>query len=268
MLVLGAGLWLFSIRSAWQETRVVFLAVGEGDALLITQGTYQILIDAGREGKTTLSHLGKFMPFYDHTLEAVVVTHPDADHIGGFPEVFKHYRVGAIFLTGAKSETDTVELLEREISRRALGKEYPGIAGTKIEFPRGGSWRVLFPEAPVPERVTETNATSIVSRFEYGSTSFLLTGDLPDEEEYLPSVLTAEVLKVAHHGSRSSTSDTWLSLVRPKTAVISVGENRYGHPAPEVLERLTERGIEIIRTDERGDIVYRCRNQWRGCQRM
>lgn len=267
-LVFGAWLWLFLIRSAWQETRLVFLAVGEGDALLITQGTYQILIDAGREGKTTLSHLGKFMPFYDRTLEVVVTTHPDADHIGGLPEILKHYTVEKIFSTGARSDTDTVELLEREISRRALGRELLGIAGTKIKFPQGGSWSVLFPLAPVPEQVTETNATSIVSRFDYGSTSFLLMGDLPDEEDYLPTVVPAEVLKVAHHGSNSSTSDVWLSLVQPKTAIISVGKNRYGHPAAEVIQRLTEREIEVIRTDEGGDIVYRCRDQWVGCRLM
>lgn len=266
-LVLGSWLWLFFIRAAWHETKVVFLSVGEGDAILITEGTYQILIDSGREGKRTLSHLGKYIPFYDHTLEVVVSTHPDADHIGGFPDILDHYSVETFFSTGAESDTETETLLEREIERRSAGEARRAIVGTKGEFPNGGTWHILFPFAPLPKEVTNTNATSVVSRFEFGSTSFLFTGDLPDEEAYLPNIMPATVLKVAHHGSRYSTSERWLEMVRPKTAILSVGENRYGHPAPEVLERLAERGIESVRTDTDGDIVYRCRQEWHECRR-
>ena len=88
-----------------------------------------------------------------------------------------------------------------------------------------------------------------------------MTGDLPREETVLPGIPPTQVLKVAHHGSKYSTSETWLTKVRPKAAVISVGKNRYGHPSEEVLSRLQEKGIRILRTDEQGDIVYICREK-------
>jgi competence protein ComEC len=89
--------------------------------------------------------------------------------------------------------------------------------------------------------------------------SFLFTGDLPHEETVLPDITPTKVLKVAHHGSKYSTSDEWLSRVRPDDAIISVGKNRYGHPSDEILSRLRQRGVRILRTDQRGDIVYVCR---------
>lgn len=266
-LVSLLGLWGLYLRGSERETKVVFLSVGQGDAILITQGQSQVLIDGGREGRQLLSHLGRHLPFYDRTLEAVVVTHPDADHIGGLPALLHQYRVETWLSTGARSDTATVELLERELERSFRGSTVPAIAGTGMEFPGGGKLFVVFPVTPLPPEASDTNTGSVVARFEFGQSSFLLTGDLPEEELYYPEAKPATVLKVAHHGSRYSTSEAWLDLVRPREAIVSVGENSYGHPAPEVLQRLAQRDIAILRTDERGDIVYRCRVEWNGCRR-
>ena len=126
-------------------------------------------------------------------------------------------------------------------------------------FPGGAELRVLFPENGEAGVIGETNEGSIVTRLSFGDASFLLTGDLPREETVLPGIVPTKVLKVAHHGSKYSTSDEWLSRVRPDDAVVSVGKNRYGHPSDEVLSRLRQRGTRILRTDQRGDIVYVCR---------
>lgn len=261
------GLWLFFADAGRDETKVVFLSVGQGDAILLSRGSEQILIDGGRDGKRLLSHLGRHIPFFDRRIEAVIATHPDADHIGGFPALFRQYRIENFFSTGATSTTETWRALERLITGDESPTIFSAIAPTELEIPDGGVLSILFPETPLPPDADETNTGSVVARFVFGETSFLLTGDLPEEELYVPDAPISTVLKVAHHGSKYSTSEAWLDLVQPKEAIISVGENRYGHPAPEVLERLAKRGIVTLRTDEQGDIVYRCRIEWSGCRR-
>ncbi len=125
---------------------------------------------------------------------------------------------------------------------------------------------VEYPEAPLPkETVGDTNQGSIVSRFVYGETSFLLTGDLAHEEALLPEESPVTILKAAHHGSKYSTSEAFLGIIQPKEAVISVGKNSYGHPDPGVLERLKGRGITVRRTDQEGDIRYQCSSVQQQC---
>lgn len=271
-LLLGTvffGLWLSILSSQDQETKVVFLSVGQGDAILLQSGRQQILIDGGREGRTLLNALGRVMPFYDHTIEVVIATHPDADHIGGLSTLFDRYQVGQFIETGALDAKDTVdsELILRAVERYHIAKEVPGRSGVQLELAQGGLLTLLYPTAlPLPTE-SDSNDGSIVARFDFGETSFLFTGDLPHEETFLPAIEPVSVLKVAHHGSRYSTSDAWLALLHPKEAVISVGKNNYGHPAPEVLDRLKQRGIQTYRTDELGSIVYQCLAVERQCIR-
>ena len=242
----------------YQKTEVVFLNVGQGDAILISQGTNQILIDGGRSGKELLAHLGRHMPFWDRRIETVIATHPDADHIGGFPALFRAYQIGVVLYTGAESDTETDRLF------LAGGEKSSGQAlrtifrGGSMEFPHGGKLSIEYPLTALPKEAKDKNEGSIVARFVYGETSFLLAGDLPREETVLPDEAPATVLKVAHHGSKYSSSEAFLNSVQPKEAVISVGQNSYGHPNPEVLERLQKMGTVIHRTDEEGDIRYTC----------
>ncbi len=264
VLALVFGLWLYGIRQSASETRVVFLSVGQGDAILISQGMNQIVIDGGRDGRLLLSRLGHYIPFYDRTIETLIPTHPDADHIGGLSALLERYRVKTVLDTGARTDTKSAFLFYRDLEREGA-RTVPALRGTTIMLPRGGKLSVLYPHAPLPPDVPETNEGSVVSRFDFGEMSFLLTGDLPDEERFIPDLEPIDVLKAAHHGSQYSTSSALLDLIQPKEAIISVGENRYGHPHPAVLERLRAHGAAVFRTDTDGDIVYHCRENF--CQR-
>lgn len=261
LLVLGVvtlGLWLGLVYFQNNEVKVVFLSVGQGDAILIQSGRQQVLIDGGREGRTLLGALGREIPFYDRTIEVVIATHPDADHIGGFPSLLERYRVDQFIGTGTTGKSDDFELLKRTLERKNISQTVPGRLGTSIELARGGKLTLLYPQSlPLPQDM-ETNESSIVARFDFGETSFLFTGDLAHEETALPHIEPVDVLKVAHHGSRSSTNDAWLNLVQPREAIISVGKNSYGHPHGDVMDRIKIRNIAAYRTDELGSITYRC----------
>ncbi len=275
--LLLAGLFCLTLVSGWffwrlhreeKETTVTFLNVGQGDAILIAQGRNQVLIDGGRTGKELLARLGRNIPFWDRTIEVVIATHPDADHIGGLPGLLRSYRVEQMLMTGAESETEIFWLLRWSLKQYVQQEPIKIFRGTKITFPAGGELLVEYPLNPLPKETADANSGSIVARFTYGETSFLLTGDLPHEETVLPDETVATVLKVAHHGSRYSTSEAFLERIQPREAVISVGENNYGHPAPEVLERLERFGTVLYRTDQKGDVRYQCTPVLNGCQQV
>jgi competence protein ComEC len=261
--VLSISLSIFVWRATHlpQETEIIFLSVGQGDAILIRSGMTEIIIDAGVDGRLLLSRLGRHIPFWDRTIETVIATHSDRDHIGGFPSLFRSYRVLSALTNGYEDGTGSekyfLEVIESD------GAHHEAIrAGTEIILPNDGG--ILSVEYPNPHGKaltdSESNEGSIIIRFTYGESTFLLTGDLPREESFLPSEQPVDILKVAHHGSRFSTSDEFLDLIQPKEAVISVGKNSYGHPSQEVIDRLMKRDIYIHRTDREGDIVYVCSN--------
>ncbi|MEK7494516.1 MAG: MBL fold metallo-hydrolase [Patescibacteria group bacterium] len=250
------GLWL-AVSLPEPSTYVTFLSVGQGDAILISQGKNQVLIDGGRNGKTLLMRLGRHIPFWDRNIETVIATHPDSDHIGGLPDVLEAYTVETVLTTGATSDTETSRIFKEASSKAKLGEQKMFVGG-KIAFPYGGELTIEYPRSSFSGNVEETNATSIVGRFQYGETSFLLTGDLAAEETVLLNEKPVTILKAAHHGSKYSTSDAFLDFVQPKEAVISVGKNSYGHPSEDVLRRLRAKNILIRRTDQEGDISYRC----------
>ena len=260
-LVGTGGLFLWHLSIVEKQTKIVFLNIGQGDAILISQGEKQVLIDGGRSGKELLGRLGRQIPFWDRDIESVIATHPDADHIGGLPALLRSYRVHEILTTGAESETETSRLFQEAVVQE-IGREPTRIfRGASIAFPHGGTLLVEYPLQPeegVASPDQDTNEKSIVARFTYGETSFLLTGDLPREETFLAEGDPVTVLKVAHHGSKYSTSALFLEQIRPKEAVISVGKNSYGHPDAGVLERLRSIGARIHRTDEEGDVRYDC----------
>ena len=201
LLSLGVlfGLWLLLIQQNTSETKVVFLSVGQGDAILISQGMNQIVIDGGRDGRLLLSRLGRYIPFYDRTIEVLVPTHPDADHIGGLSALLERYQVKTVLDSGARTDTKSAFLFYRDLEREGT-LTAPAFRGTSVTLPGKGTLGVIYPFAPLPPDIPETNEGSIVSRFEFGETSFLLTGDLPDEERFIPDLARATVLKAGHHG--------------------------------------------------------------------
>ena len=246
------------------ETRplqVVFLDVGQGDSILIQKGTQQILIDGGPNGKTELAELGKYLPYFDREIELVIATHPDRDHIAGLVDVAKNYKIDKVIATGA--EKDTAVFKEwKDIREYNRIETLEALRGDEVDF-GGTKMRIIFPEGPVDPAAGDANNQSVVARIDYGDNSFLFTGDIesPAEKEILAGGENVDVdfLKIAHHGSKYSSSAEFLDATSPGTAIISVGANNsYGHPAEETLQKLNSRNIKILRTDEVGDIIFTC----------
>lgn len=246
-----------------KELKVYFLAIGQGDAILISESGNQVLIDSGRNGKLTLEKLGKAMPFWDRKIETVILSHSDADHYGGLNEVLDFYKVENIIKTDTKNEDEEWNNLLSEIQNKNV-MDIKSTSGTEIIFPSGARLKIIYPIFNNPNE-KDKNKNSIVTRLVFGENEFLFTGDLPKEgEDFLVNSfidIQSDFLKVGHHGSKTSSSDSFLDKVKLREAIISVGkDNRYGHPHGEVLGRLKSRAVQIWRTDEDGTILYKCKN--------
>lgn len=291
LLFVAATLFLINIF-AWQEVfilagprylRVVVMDVGQGDSIFIeTPSKRRIIIDGGPSSKV-LEKISPLLPRFDKSLDAVILTHPDADHLTGLLHIMKRYKVGYIIWTGIlKNDANYKQWLNlaEQQERR----------GTKMVFVKAGdkiingevTMDILHPFEDLSGRLfaKNTNDTGVVSRLSYKNNSFMLTGDITsdveknivanyrgeradaslsgDENVYNPNLpeLKSDVAQTPHHGSKTSSSEEFLSAISPSAVFISVGRNNsYGHPAPEVLQKLEEFGANIFRTDENGDIV-------------
>ncbi|MCA9360990.1 MBL fold metallo-hydrolase [Candidatus Kaiserbacteria bacterium] len=240
-----------------QYLKVSFLDVGQGDAIFIeTKDKVQALIDGG-PNEAVLRQLSSQMGLFDRTIDVVIGTHPDKDHIGGLVDVLDRYKVSMILKTDNVNDTSVSKLYEEKIEQEGAEVIYAR-RGQKIKLGEFTTIEVLYPETEVKD--VESNASSIVVKVVYGDTSFMLSGDSPKQiEEYLVLTsgehLKSNVLKAGHHGSRTSTSELWLTEVDPDYAVISASsDNRYGHPHQEVIDLLFNYGVEILSTAERGTI--------------
>ncbi len=267
-LAIILGLVIFG--SSKNFLAVKFLDVGQGDAILISQGKNQILIDGGPSGQKIMEKLGKYVPFWDREIEAVLITHPDSDHIEGLVDVLQNYKVAAVIETDVASDSAVYAKLQELIKEKNIPK-IKATLGTKIKLTEKNELEILNSEDINAASQKETNSSSVVSNLAAGITKFLFTGDLPSEKEAkLISQkidLAADVLKVGHHGSKYSTSADFLDKVNSTDAVISVGKNnRYGHPAAETLDRLKNKKNNILRTDIQGDIIYECRKENEKCR--
>lgn len=239
--------------------KVYFLDVGQGDAIFIeTPNKRQVLIDGGKNRKV-VSELGKIMSFGDKSIDIVVATHPDADHIGGLPEVIERYDVELFLEPGVESENS----LDDELHSRLENKNVAMLMakrGQIVDFNDGAKLIILFPDRDVSK--WETNDASIVAKLVYGEKSFLLTGDSTIKAENIlmnldSKILDSDVLKTGHHGSRTSTSAAYAAAVLPEHAIISAGrDNSYGHPHQEVLNILETVGAKIKSTALSGMIRF------------
>ena len=248
---------------------VHFLDVGQGDSTMFTvDGSRQILVDGGGNGKKLLSRLGGVMSPFDRTIEVVVLTHPDQDHLAGLIDILEVYNVGVFLHNGQTADTEIFQQLEEVLENSNIRQEIFG-EGSKISLSDELKMTAFNPDIAIDER-SDRNEHSIVFRIDYGKNSFLLTGDADEqtEDDMILDMEDVDVdwLKVGHHGSKHSTTDEFLYLVSPSYAIISVGKsNRYGHPDPEVLERLSNIGAEILRTDEWGTITVECETPQAEC---
>ena len=239
--------------------KVSFLDIGQGDAIFIeAPNGNQVLIDGG-SNRAVLKELGKVMPFYDRTIDAVIATHPDKDHIGGLVEVLKNYQTDMVMEPGVSSDTGAYQELEKVIKYKNLPRILAR-RGMSLNLGEGARLNILFPDRNTEG--WETNTASIVAKLIYGNNSFLLTGDSPIAiENYLSMIdgrnLKSDVLKAGHHGSRTSTAESFASLVSPEYAVISASKNnQYDHPHKEVLDILEKIKSVILKTYENGTISF------------
>jgi competence protein ComEC len=250
----SALLWLSITTPVSGRLTVTFLDVGQGDAILIEgPDGHRILVDGGPSENAITSALGRCLPFYDRHIDLVVLTHPEADHLGGLPAVLNRYDVGAALVSPVQADS-AVYRAWRDSLRARSTPYHEAVAGQTIDLGNGARLYVL--SAPPPQN--DPNEGSVVIKLTMGRASFLLTGDIESTREAVlvrsGVDLRAAVYKVPHHGSDTSSSSAFLAAVDPLLDVISVGlDNRYGHPTPDVLDRLD--GDAIFRTDLNGDVA-------------
>ena len=250
--------WLFSQPDG--DLHVYFLNVGQGDATFIqTPSGRQILIDGGAYPTVLNDHLGRIIPFWDRDIDLVIASHPDADHITALPGLFNRYQVGRLITNGQTVDEQSAQALLAAAAENET-VVHQVTAGEVIAIEDGVKVAVLNPAAGVQAQIEEhDNDRSVALRLTYGDFSLLLTGDASEIAEKKMLVdgqpLSAVVYKAGHHGAKSSSSAEFLEVVRPQYVVVSAGEdNRYGHPHQEVLQRVSDVGAAVLRTDELGTI--------------
>ena len=239
------------------EMKVTFLDVGQGDCTLIQAGGQNMVMDVGNndQGERVVSYLkeqgiGK--------LDYLLLSHPDADHIGGGDNVLENFEVQTVIMPEEANDTMTYQEVMEEISRYDVDVKYPEVGDI---FTLGDAEFTIL--CPKPELLSQDdlNNSSVGIKLVHGENSFVMCGDAEAKSEQemvkrFGSSLECDVLKCGHHGSSTATSDEFLAAVNPTWAVISCGkENRYGHPHSEVLDKLENDDVQIYRTDLRGTIT-------------
>lgn len=264
---------LFGFYHYWPDQRLhlVFCEVGQGDAILIVKGFNQVLIDGGPNDKV-IECLSEQMPFWDREIETVVLTHPQSDHLTGLVAVAERYNVKQYIINSIVNDTKLFWRWRKEVIETGtpifnpkLGDEIKvGDLVMQVLWPRERFKNdLVWQREASTEKILGTasysgnlNETSIVLQLSFGDFDALLSGDIgfDTEKEIDVGSEAIEVLKIPHHGSKYSSSEEFLKQVRPALAVISVGKNTFGHPSPELIERLRNLGIKVLRTDQNGEV--------------
>jgi competence protein ComEC len=241
---------------------VSFLNVGQGDAVFIESPTgMQMLIDGGA-GTAVLRELGRVMPWYDRSIDVILGTHADLDHIGGLIELLPRYRVATALVPSTQGDSDAWRMYLRELSNeeKSGARVFKAERGERVDLGGGVYVEVLSPDRAVPN--LETNTGCVVARVVYGTTAFMLPCDAPQAiEKYLALLdgnnLKSDVLKAGHHGSKTSSAPLFVGLVNPKFAVFSRGcDNTYGHPSKETVATFARFGIPTLDTCINGAITF------------
>jgi len=277
LLVLNLSIY-FQNRSEPNILKVYFLDVGQGDSILIeTPNGTQTIIDAGANNKV-INELSEMVPFFDRTIDIIIPTHSDLDHIAGFPEILRRFNVKNYYDSGFVDNDDLnteIKLLiqnETGINTKAIGRGDNIILDKEHNI----SLEILWP--PANYETKENNNRSIVARLDYGETSFLFTGDAGiDVEKILlesstiknsstaeinnstpTNILDVDILKAGHHGSKTASSLEFLEKVTPELTIISAGkDNKFGHPNQEALDNINKVGSKIKNTAEVGRILIK-----------
>ena len=239
---------------------VSFLDIGQGDAILIkTPSGKKMLIDGG-PNNLVLSKIEKEILYFDHDIDVMVETHPDADHITGLIPVLEKYNVHDILISPTESNTKIFNELDKHI-KEEKAETHIATSGDVIDFHDGVMAYILYPPENYFPKKNDTNDASVSIEIKYNNEIFLLTGDLPilREQKLITEGLSKNitVYKAGHHGSKYSSGEELLTYIRPEYVVISAGKNnKYGHPDLETIERLQKYTKEIISTIDRGTISF------------
>jgi competence protein ComEC len=265
LALITAYIFWLDWQALHRKLTFAMLDIGQGDGLFIESPTgTQVLVDGGPPG-AIMKQLPKMMHFFDKSIDAIVITNPDADHIGGFLDVLKTYKIGQVFEPGTFNDSATYKNLENAIKAQGIPDTVVH-NGMQLDLGGGVVIDILFPDRDVS--TWTTNDGSIVARLSYGATSVMLTGDATSETEKLilagnsADSLKSTILKVGHHGSRTSTSPEFVQALQPAYALISDGvKNKYGHPHQETLDTLKQFAVQVLRTDLLGTIVMKSDGQ-------
>ncbi|MFZ2390400.1 MAG: MBL fold metallo-hydrolase [Minisyncoccales bacterium] len=233
---------------------VSFFDIGQGDSIFIEAPSgYQVLIDGGPGYSKVLDGLSKEMFLNDKEIDLIILSHPESDHMTGLFSVLDNYKVNNIIWTGIEKNGVKFETWKRMIEEEGANIYYAN-SGDIIKMGEV-SLEIISPKESIAgKEYKESNNTAVVAKLKYKDSSFLFTGDISSKIESELSDIDVDVLKIAHHGSKYSTSDEFLEKVSPLVSVIQVGKNSYGHPTEEVLTRLDNFGIKVLRNDTNGDI--------------
>jgi competence protein ComEC len=245
------------------ELKVSFLDVGEGDAILIQQGNQQVVVDGGPSPRAIAQELGRQMPFWDRTIDLLVLTHPHQDHLAGLVEVMRRYKVKQVLYPAIEYDSPMYDEWLRLIEEKGV-KSVTACAGQRIDFGDRITIKVLNPPAALLSGTeSDIDNNSIVLHLSAGSVNFILTGDIMREAEWAlirdRTEIAGAVVKVPHHGSDTSSTAGFLTVVNARAAVISCGvDNKFGHPKSEILTRLGKVvGVgNIYRTDRNSTISF------------
>lgn len=276
LFLLGAILIYQNITYNDKKLHIVFCDVGQGDAIFIrTSGGSDILIDGGPDD-AVLNCLGKHMPLWDRDLELVILTHPHSDHFTGLFSVLKNYKVKAFATEDLDNKTLGFGEFMKMIKNQAIPTRFV-FAGDKFKLKDGVIVEIVGPTQEFLDQTSpggtigeSSEFGSVLTKVKYGKFAALLTGDSQASElsEVLSlskDVINLSILQVPHHGSRFGLTSEILDALSPDLAVISVGKNnRYGHPAPFILDLLKSANIKALRTDQNGEIeIISDGNSWK-----
>ncbi|MCG2687578.1 MBL fold metallo-hydrolase [Candidatus Parcubacteria bacterium] len=246
----------YQYQSWWRsDVSVWVFDVGQGDAIFIDAKT-DVLVDGG-PSSCVIEKLSQVLPFWDRSLDFIVNTHPHADHLAGLVDVLRRYQVDEVWTSGQVYETGVsgaFEGMSENIHKIVM-------VGSSIQLQEDVKLEVLWPNTSLEGKIfDDPNDGSIVLLLTCFNSRILLTGDLGSDqlEQIINYVGDIDVLKVGHHGSSASSSDKFLQAIDPEVAIISVGENDYGHPSQIVLDRLESEDAVIYRTDINGDTRVIC----------
>ncbi|HYX10809.1 MAG TPA: ComEC/Rec2 family competence protein [Candidatus Acidoferrum sp.] len=264
LVIAVGGLGLAAAHRADGTTRITVLDVGQGDSILVEGGRGgRMLIDGGPDPDRLLVELDRRLPPWDRRIDILVLTHPHEDHVAGLPLLLERYRIGRIYETGMRGPGPGYGAFARDLAQ--AGAPPDGILGTGARIALDDiRFDVLWPDpGHVPREPPDAgrgiNDVSIVLLGEVAGRRFLLTGDVEDDVDPLLAkrgLPPIDILKVAHHGSATASTPTFLDAVRPRVAIVSAGAgNPYGHPARSTIDRLAATGARVLRTDTDGSVL-------------